>query len=106
MNDGGDDAGEWLAALTDYTPLVPNGFAWKSLDTPLDVDLENACTDPDAAESAIQQAHADAVFIGSLDIVPPQYPWNFSCISRLPDLRLIVSVPGNGTVSAAFAVIK
>jgi hypothetical protein len=106
MNDGGDDAGEWLAALTDFTPLVPNGFAWKSLDTPLDVDLENACTDPGAAESAIQQAHADAVFMGSLDIVPPQYPWKFSCLSRLPDLRLIVSVPGNGTVSAAFAVIK
>jgi hypothetical protein len=106
MNDGGDDAGEWLAALTDFTPLVPNGFAWKSLDTPLDVDLENACTDPDAAESAIQQSHADAVFMGSLHIVPPLYPWNFSCISRLPDLRLIVSVPGDGAVSAAFAVIK
>ncbi len=106
MNDGGDDAGEWLAALTDFTPLVPNGFAWKSLDTPLDVDLENACADPAAAEAAIQQSHADAVFMGSLRIVPPVYPWNFSCISSLPDLRLIVSVPSNGTVSAAFAVIK
>ena len=29
MNDGGDDAGEWLAALTDFTPLTPNGFAWR-----------------------------------------------------------------------------
>ena len=106
MNDGGDDAGEWLAALTDFTPLTPNGFAWRTLDTPLDVDLENACTDPGGAELAIQQAHPDAIFMGSLDIVPPEYPWNFSCISRLPDLRLIVSVPGNGTVSAAFAVIK
>jgi hypothetical protein len=106
MNDGGDDAGEWLAALTDLTPLTPNGFAWKTLDTPLDVDLENACADPAAAESAIQQVHPDAIFMGSLDIVPPQYPWNVSCISRLPDLRLIVSVPGNGTVSAAFAVVK
>lgn len=106
LSDGGDDAGEWLAALTDFTPLVPNGFAWKSLDTPLDVDLENACADPAAAEAAIQQSHADAVFMGSLRIVPPVYPWNFSCISSLPDLRLIVSVPSNGTVSAAFAVIK
>jgi hypothetical protein len=106
MNDGGDDAGEWLAALTEFTPLTPNGFAWRTLDTPLDVDLENACADPAAAESAIQQAHPDAIFMGSLDIVPPEYPWNFSCISRLPDLRLIVSVPGNGTVSAGFAVIK
>ena len=44
--------------------------------------------------------------MGSLEIVPPQYPWNFNCISRLPDLRLIVSVPANGTVSAAFAVVK
>jgi hypothetical protein len=106
MNDGGDDAGEWLAALTDFTPLTPNGFAWRTLDTPLDVDLENACADPAAAEAAIQQAHPDAIFMGSLDIVPPEYPWNFSCISRLPDLRLIVSVPANGTVSAAFAVVK
>jgi hypothetical protein len=106
MNDGGDDAGEWLTALTDFTPLTPNGFAWNALDTPLDVDLENACSDPAAAESAIQQAHPAAIFMGSLDIVPPVYPWNFGCISRLPDLRLIVSVPGNGTVSAAFAVIK
>jgi len=106
MNDGGDDAGEWLAALTDFTPLTPNGFAWRTLDTPLDVDLENACADPAAAEVAIQQAHPDAIFMGSLEIVPPQYPWNFNCISRLPDLRLIVSVPANGTVSAAFAVVK
>ncbi len=106
MNDGGDDAGEWLAALTDFTPLTPNGFAWRTLDTPLDVDLENACADPAAAESAIQRAHTDAIFMGSLDIVPSQYPWDFNCISRLANLRLIVSVPGNGTVSAAFAVIK
>jgi hypothetical protein len=106
MNDGGDDAGEWLAALTDFTPLTPNGFAWNTLDTPLDVDLENACIDPAAAEAAIQHAHPDAIFMGSLDIASPEYPWNFSCISRLPDLRLLVSVPGNGSVSAAFAVIK
>ena len=106
MNDGGDDAGMWLAALTDFTPLTPNGFAWSPLDTPLDIDLENACADPAAAEAAIQQANPDAIFMGSLDIVPPEYPWNFTCISRLPDLRLIVSVPGNGTVSAAFSVIK
>jgi hypothetical protein len=106
MNDGGDDAGEWLAALTDFTPLTPNGFAWKTLDTPLDVDLENACSDPAAAESAIQQAHPAAIFMGSLNIVPPVYPWKFSCLAQLPDLRLIVSVPGNGAVSAAFAVIK
>ncbi len=106
MSDGGDDAGEWIAALTDLTPLVPDGFAWKTLDTPLDVALENACVNPAAAESALQQAHPDAVFIGSQHIVPPEFPWNLSCIARLPDLRLIVSVPENGAVSAAFAVIK
>jgi hypothetical protein len=104
MNDGGDDAGEWLTALTEFTPLTPNGFAWSALDTPLDIALENACSDPGGAEAAIQQVHPAAIFMGSLDIVPPMYPWNFGCVSRLPDLRLIVSVPSNGTVSAAFAV--
>jgi hypothetical protein len=106
MNDGGDDAGEWLAALTDFTPLTPNGLAWNALDTPLDIALENACSDPGAAESAIAQAHPAAIFMGSREIVPPVYPWSFSCLSRLPDLRLIVSVPSDGTVSAAFAVVK
>jgi hypothetical protein len=106
MNDGGDDAGMWLTALTDFTPLTPDGFAWGPLDGPLSVDLENACADAAAAESAIQQAHPAAIFMGSLVIAHPEYPWNFACISRLPDLRLIVSVPADGTVSAAFAVIK
>jgi hypothetical protein len=104
MSDGGDDAGMWLAALSSLTPQVPNGFAWNTLDTPLDIDLQNACTDPAAAEAAL--AKVDALFIGSLDIASPMYPWNLSCIARLPDLRLIASAPWNGKVAAGFVVIK
>ena len=104
MSDGGDDAGMWIAALSSLTPQVPNGFAWSTLDTPLDVDLENACTDPAAAEAALSKA--DALFIGSRDIATPFYPWNLACIARLPDLRLIASAPWHGKLAAGFVVIK
>jgi hypothetical protein len=104
MSDGGDDAGMWLAALSTLTPQVPNGFAWSTLDIPLDIDLQNACTDPAAAEAALGKV--DALFIGSLDIASPMYPWNLSCIARLPDLRLVASATWDGKVAAGFAVIK
>ena len=106
MSDGGDDAGMWTAALTTLTPLVPNGFAWGSLDTPLDVALSHACTDPAGAEAAITLAHTDAVFVGALDIAVQLYPWNEACIAQLPDLRLIASGHWYGGVAAGFAVVK
>ena len=106
MSDGGDDAGMWIAGLTTMTPLVPNGFAWGTLDTPLDVALGNACTDPTAAEAAITQAQTDAVFIGALNIAAPLYDWNVTCIGNLPNLRLIASATWNGAVAAGFVVIK
>lgn len=106
MSDGGDDAGMWTAGLTTLTPLVPNGFAWGSLDTPLDVALSHACTDPAGAEAAIALAHTDAVFVGALDIAVQLYPWNEDCIARLPDLRLIASERWYGGVAAGFAVVK
>jgi hypothetical protein len=106
MSDGGDDAGMWMAGLTTMTPLVPNGFAWGSLDTPLDVAVSHACTDPAGAQAAISQAQTDAVFIGALNIAAPLYPWNVNCIARLPDLRLIASAPWHGNTAAGFAVVK
>jgi hypothetical protein len=106
MSDGGDDAGMWIAALTTLTPLVPNGFAWGSLDTPLDVALSKACTDPAGAQAALAQSHTDAVFIGALNIATPLYPWNVDCIARLPDLRIIASAPWYGAVATGFAVVK
>ncbi len=106
MSDGGDDAGMWISALTTLTPMVPNGFAWGSLDTPLDVALSNACSDPAGAEAALTQAHPDAVFVGALNIATPFYPWSEDCIARLPDLRLIASAPWYGGIAAGFAVIK
>ena len=106
MSDGGDDAGMWMAALTDFTPLVPNGFAWGSLDTPLDLALSKACSDPAGAEAAITRAKPDAVFVGALHIAVQLYPWDVNCIAKLPDLRLITSVPEYGTIAAGFAVVK
>jgi hypothetical protein len=104
MSDGGDDAGMWMAALSTLTPQVPNGFAWNTLDTPLDIDLQNACTDPARAEAALE--NVDALFIGALEITAPFYPWKLSCIARLPNLRLIASARWNGKVAAGFTVIK
>lgn len=106
MSDGGDDAGMWISGLTTLTPLVPDGFAWGSLDTPLDVALSNACTNPARAEEAITNAMTDAVFVGALDIATPLYPWNVNCLAQLPDLRLIASAPYYGNVSAGFEVVK
>jgi hypothetical protein len=106
ITDGGDDAGMWLTALTDLTPLVPNGFEFGSLSIPLDVALADACIDPAFAVRAIQQVKADALFVGAERIPAALYPWDVSCIARLPDLRLITSVPWDGTSAAAFAVIK
>lgn len=106
MSDGGDDAGMWLSALTTLTPLVPNGFAWGTLDTPLDIALSNACTDPAAAEAAIRGTNADAVFVGSLDIAAQLYPWDSTCLARLPNLRLIASAPYYGKTAEGFAVTR
>lgn len=106
MSDGGDDAGMWIGALTTLTPLVPNGFAWGTLDTPLDVALSKACTDPAGAAAAIVQANTDAVFVGALDIAVQFYPWNLNCIAALPNLKLIASAPYYGNMAAGFVVIK
>ena len=106
MSDGGDDAGMWMAALTTLTPLVPNGFDWGTLDTPLDVALSNACEDPGAAEAALRDSKADAVFVGALMITAPRYPWSLTCLASLPDLRLIASAPYRGAIAAGFDVIK
>jgi hypothetical protein len=104
LTNGGDDAGMWMAGLTDLNPLVPNGYSFGALDVPFETALANACTDPVTAEAAV--AHADAVFVGSLRIASPLYPWNVNCIARLPNLRLIASAPWNGTMAAGFTVIK
>jgi hypothetical protein len=104
LTNGGDDAGMWMAGLTDLDPLVPNGYSFGALDIPFETALANACTDPATAEAAVAQA--DAVFVGSLRIASPLYPWNVNCIARLPNLRLIASAPWGATTAAGFTVIK
>ncbi|MGA7987078.1 MAG: DUF6541 family protein [Candidatus Dormiibacterota bacterium] len=104
--DGGDDAGMWMAGLTDLTPLVPNGLEFGTLSLPLDVALADACVNPSFAVTAIARVHADAIYVGAQRIPGAEYPWDVNCIARLPDLRLVASVPWDGTVAAVFAVIK
>jgi hypothetical protein len=105
LTNGGNDAGMWMAGLTDLYALVPNGYAFGALDVPYETALANACTDPATAEAAV--ARAGAVFVGSVLIVAsPLYPWNVNCIAGLPNLRLIASAPWDGTRAAGFIVIK
>ncbi len=104
--DGGNDAGMWMAGLTDFTPLVPNGFDFGTLSLPLDIALADACVDPAFAEQAIARVHPDAIYVGAQRIPAAEYPWDVKCIAQLPDLRLVASVPWDGTVAAVFAVIR
>jgi hypothetical protein len=109
MTDGGNDAGMWLAALTDLTPLVPNGFDFLTLSIPLDVALADACSDPAFAVAALSRMHhlygASVVYIGAHSIDAPEYRWDVNCVARLPDLRLITSARSGGDVATAFAVV-
>ena len=104
LTNGGNDAGMWMAGLTDLNALVPDGYSDLGLDDPYEIALQNACTNPTAAEMAVTRA--DAVFVGSLHIASPLYLWNVSCLERLPNLRLIASAPYDGTIAAGFVVIK
>jgi hypothetical protein len=106
MTDGGDDAGMWLAGLTNLTPLVPNGLEFGSLSLPLDIALSDACSDPTTAVASIQRVHGDFLFVGSQQIAQPEYPWDVGCISGLPDLRLVASVPWGQSEAAVFQVIR
>jgi hypothetical protein len=110
MTNGGNDAGMWIAGLTDLTPMVPNGFEYGTLSVPLDVALSNACTDPADAETAIERdaafTSASIIFVGAHSIPAPLFGWNVQCIAKLPDLRLITSAPWQGSMAAAFAITK
>jgi len=104
MTDAGDDAGVWMAALTDLTPVVPNSFEFGSLSIGLDLRLADACFDPADAEAALAQLQV--IFVGAQRIPNVMYPWNVGCIAKLPGLRLIASAPWHGTMAAAFEVSR
>lgn len=103
LTDSDVDAGKWLAGVTDLTPVVPDQFEGGPLSAPLVAALQNACSDPAAAEQAL--VHVDAVFVGSHRLPGAVDPWNVQCLGRLPDLRLIASEPWDGTEAAAFTVV-
>jgi hypothetical protein len=110
MTNGGNDAGMWVAGLTDLTPMVPNGFEYGTLTVPLDIAVSNACTDPADAQEAIAYeaglTDATIVFVGANTIPSPTYAWSVRCVAKLSNLRLITSAPWQGSMAAAFAVIK
>jgi hypothetical protein len=110
MTNSGNDAGMWLAGLTDLTPMVPNGFEYGTLSVPLNVSVSDACTDPADAEEAITYeaglTKASILFVGAHSVASPISPWNVSCVAKLSNLRLITSVPWDGSMAAAFAIVK
>ena len=102
MTNSGNDAGMWMAGLTDLTPMVPNGFEYGALSLPLDSAVSKACTDPAAAVAArATRGRASSSWRPHHPV--PMYPWKFSCIAELPNLRLITSAPWEGSTAAAFA---
>jgi hypothetical protein len=110
MTNSGNDAGMWMAGLTDLTPMVPNGFEYGTLTVPLDVSVSDACTDPADAEQAIDYeaglTKASILFVGAHSLPSPIFPWNVSCVAKLSNLRLITSAPWQGSIAAAFAIVK
>ena len=104
MTDASDDAGMWMAGLTDLTPVVPNSFEFGSLSIGLDLRLADACFDPADAEAALAQLQV--IFVGAQRIPNVMYPWNVDCIAKLPGLRMIASAPWHGTMAAAFEVSR
>lgn len=108
MTNSGNDAGMWIAGLTDLTPMVPNGFESGALTLPLDIAVSKACSDPADAAAAIQHeadlTGAGILFMGAHTIPSPMNPWSVTCIAKLPNLRLITSAPWQGSMAAAFAI--
>ena len=88
MTNSGNDAGMWMAGLTDLTPMVPNGFEYGALTLPLDITVSKACTDPAAAAAAIQHeaglTGASIIFMGAQSIPSPMYPWSSAASPSSP----------------------
>ena len=109
MTNGGNDAGMWMTALSDLTPMVPNGFEYGTLSLPLDVALTDACADPAEAEAAVTlYAHlgnAKLIFIGAHSLPTPNDNWSLPCVAKLSNLRLVTSAPWQGSTAAVFAIV-
>jgi hypothetical protein len=104
LTDGGDDAGQWVPAVTGQVVLLTNEHL---KDHPADlrlVALEQACSDPHAAASMLGEV--DAVFVGSRTITmpTPRHPWSLHCIAAIPGLSLLAEASSAGGTAAAFVV--
>lgn len=104
MTDQVWDAGMWVAALTNDTLVVPKPYIGGELSKPLVLALDDACSDPAAAERAL--ASFDAIFIGSHRL--PQAPdeWDPKCIGALPGVREIARAGPPGAQAYAYQVIR
>lgn len=96
------DAGIWLGAMTDLTPLVPPGSENGPFSLPLVEAVANACADPAEAVAALQ--NVDAVFVGSHHVPGTANQWEARCIARLPGVRQIAAAGWQGGEAVGFAV--
>jgi hypothetical protein len=44
--------------------------------------------------------------MGAHVLPSPTYAWSVSCVAKLSNLRLITSAPWQGSMAAAFAIVK
>ncbi len=99
LNDGVDDSGQWITALTDDVEVEPRGYAESFPDDWRLVALEGACSDPSGARAALTGVRA--VFVGSAGGATGPRHWNAACVAAIPGLRLVA---GSTSGAAGFLV--
>ena len=87
LNDGEADAGLWLPSFANVKILLDKSVVDPYPDEPRLVALANTCKNPAQAQVAL--VGADAVFVGELHAKGAFFPWNASCIAKIPNLELI-----------------
>ena len=86
LNDGVEDAGQWVAALTDKHQFMSKSYLQGShADAHLSA-LAAACQDPEAAARALDGI--DAIFVGARRREDSQNRWSVTCLEALPGVRL------------------
>jgi len=99
LNDGVEDSGQWITALTDDVEVEPRGYAETFPDDWRLVALSGACSDPSSARAALIGVRA--VFVGSAGGATGPHHWNAACIAAIPGLRLVA---GSTSGAAGFLV--
>lgn len=87
LNDGVEDSGQWITALTDDVEVEPRGYAESFPDDWRLVALAGACSDPSGARAALSGVRA--VFVGSEAGATGPHHWNAVCIAAIPGVHLV-----------------